>query len=97
MRDRLLLGLLALTVAVGVTVLGFTALGSTSATALDPVPEVVEPAPPDLVEITTDEPFRLGRLAPKRPPFPDYEPAVGFVGLEPRGSSLAGDVPVAVA
>lgn len=75
MPNRVLLGLLALTVTVGVTVLGFSMLGSPATTVLGPVPVVDQPAPPELVETATEEPFQLGRLAPKLPPFPDYEPA----------------------
>lgn len=75
MRDRTLPGLLALTFVVGLTALGLTMLSSPRTTADGPVPAVDEPAPPEVVEITIEEPFRLEPLAPKAAPFPHYEPA----------------------
>ena len=83
MRDRTLLGLLALAVAVGLTTLGLTITGSPEITARGAVPAVDAPAPPEVVEITIEEPFRLEPLAPKLPPFPHYEPDDGTGGVVP--------------
>lgn len=77
MRDRTVPRLLALTFAVGLTVLAALTLGSPTVADGGPVPEVDEPAPPELAEITIEEPIRPGPLAPVSAPFPHYEPPCG--------------------
>lgn len=83
MRDRTLPGLLALIFVVGLTALGLTMLGSPQIAARGPVPAVDSPAPPEVVEVTIEEPFRLEPLAPKAAPFPRYEAAGGARELVP--------------
>ena len=77
MRDVTLPRFLALTLAVGLTVLAAFTLGSSTLAEGGPIPEVDEPAAPELAEITIEEPIRPGPLAPVSAPFPHYEPPCG--------------------
>ena len=75
MRDRILIGLIALALAAGAATLASPTLSAHGNTPPDgAVPSVEEPEPPHLTEVGLPEPeIEPPRLAPKAPPAPDHE------------------------